>query len=254
MNKNLESGIAGFFNGLLMAYTLENLPLANKTIEQIAPLVKEKMANADPDLRQDLHETHQSVLKCFENAHENLEQTIHDLYEIVETSAYTAEFKELFFDFLMVHILSPENQHFSEDYLETPEWLAIEESTLHRGTEALNVFIYLQEALDEDISISLNDFLDEFLMVEDDDFQEELEIYEPLVLNRGIVDSPFSVVVKDGTRIAENSEISDIFVPLVCFFKAPKKAELCMHSMLKAEGASEYLPLTACFLGFYNAI
>jgi hypothetical protein len=251
MNTNLQSGIQGFFDGLLMAYTLQNESLQGKTIEQLAPFIKEKMANADAEMVTELNETQEKVIEILENAHINIEAAIEELYDVTETCAYTAEYKEMFFDFLMVHILS--NHQFSDDYLESPEWLAIEENTLDRGTEALNVFIYLQEAIDEDIDISLNDFLDEFLMVEDDDFQEELEIYEPLVLNRDIIDSPFAVVVKEGMRIAQQSEISDIFVPLVCFFKAARKPDICLHSMLKADqDALDYLPLTACLLGFYN--
>jgi len=63
-----------------------------------------------------------------------------------------------------------------EDYLDSPEWEDIEEETLDRGTELLNLLLYLNECEEEDIVPELDDYLKEFLLVYEDEFQDEYTI------------------------------------------------------------------------------
>ena len=92
--------------------------------------------------------------------------------------------RELFFDLLLINFFNEDVRKLEEDYLESPEWEQIEEQTIDRGTELLNVLLYLQECQDEAIEPELSDFLREFLLVDEDEFQDEHRIYEVVIANQ----------------------------------------------------------------------
>ena len=79
------------------------------------------------------------------------------------------ELREYAFDLLMINFFAVDVEKLEEDYLDSEEWEAIEEETIDRGSEMLNILLYLRECDDEDIEPSLEDFLKEFLLVEEDD-------------------------------------------------------------------------------------
>src|SRR5690606_35695736 len=91
------------------------------------------------------------------------------------------ELPEIYFDLLMVNFFAEDVKKLEEDYLDSPEWEAIEEEAIDRGTELLNMFLYLQECEDDVIDPSLDDYLKEFLLVEEDEFQDEYAIYEKVI-------------------------------------------------------------------------
>ena len=49
--------------------------------------------------------------------------------------------REVFFDLLLINFFSADVKKLEEDYLETEEWEGIEEQTLDRGTELLNLLL-----------------------------------------------------------------------------------------------------------------
>ncbi len=53
--------------------------------------------------------------------------------------------REVFFDLLMINFFSADVKKLEEDYLDSTEWEDIEEQTLDRGTELLNLLLYLNE-------------------------------------------------------------------------------------------------------------
>ena len=75
------------------------------------------------------------------------------------------ELREVSFDLLMVNFFAEDVQKLEEDYLDSPEWEAIEEETIDRGTELLNIFLYLRECADDEVEPSLDDYLKEFLLI-----------------------------------------------------------------------------------------
>jgi len=75
------------------------------------------------------------------------------------------ELREVSFDLLMINFFAEDVQKLEEDYLDSEEWEKIEEDTIDRGTELLNVFLYLKECADDEIKPSLEDYLKEFLLV-----------------------------------------------------------------------------------------
>lgn len=127
--------------------------------------------------------------------------------------------REVFFDLLMINFFSADVKKLEEDYLETQEWEDIEEQTLDRGTELLNLLLYLNECEDEDIEPELEDYLKEFLLVDEDEFQDEYRIYEPVIENQILMESPVAEIARVANALPEDSEIKDIFYPMMCFFQ-----------------------------------
>ena len=110
----------------------------------------------------------------------NFKDNLIALDALIEKSGY-AEIEEVVFDLMLVHFLSAYNHQ--EDFFDSMEWEEIEEQTVDRGTELLNLFLYINEANDSDIEISIGDFLNEFLLADMDEFQDEFKIYSPLIEN-----------------------------------------------------------------------
>jgi hypothetical protein len=130
--------------------------------------------------------------------------------------------REIFFDLLLINFFTADVQRLEDDYLESPEWEDIEEQTLDRGTELLNLLLYLNECADEGIEPELSDYLQEFLLVDDDEFQDEYQIYEPVIANQILMESDVSEIRKVAESLADDAEIKDIFYPMMCFFQNPK--------------------------------
>jgi hypothetical protein len=126
--------------------------------------------------------------------------------------------REVFFDLLLINFFSEDVKKLEEDYLETKEWEEIEEQTIDRGTELLNLLLYLNECADEDIEPGLEDFLKEFLLVDEDEFQDEHRIYEPIIENQILLESPLAEIGRVAAEIPDDSEIKEIFYPVMCFF------------------------------------
>jgi len=127
--------------------------------------------------------------------------------------------REVFFDLLMVNFFSADVKKLEEDYLDSPEWEEIEEETLDRGTELLNLLLYLNECEDEDIEPDLEDYLKEFLLVDEDEFQDEHRIYEPVIENQILMESSVAEIGRVARALPDDSEIKEIFYPLMCFFQ-----------------------------------
>lgn len=126
--------------------------------------------------------------------------------------------REVFFDLLLINFFSEDVKKLEDDYLETKEWEQIEEQTLDRGTELLNLMLYLNECADEDIEPELDDYLKEFLLVDEDEFQDEHRIYEPVIENQILMESPIDEIGRIAKKLPEDSEIKEIFYPLMSFF------------------------------------
>ncbi|RKD17035.1 hypothetical protein BCY91_02475 [Pelobium manganitolerans] len=126
--------------------------------------------------------------------------------------------REITFDLLLVNFFAEDAKKLDADYLDSEEWAAIEEETLDRGTELLNLLLYLNECEDEDIEPSLEDFLKEFLLVDDDEFQDEHRIYEDVIANQILMDSSLEEIARVSRNLSQDSEIRDIFYPLMAYF------------------------------------
>lgn len=127
---------------------------------------------------------------------------------------------EYAFDLLLAHHL--EQQRGNEDYFDTKEWMDIEDKTIDRGTELLNLLLYISEAFENDVEIELGDFLYEFLLVDEDEFQDEHRIYEDMIDALELMeesDADLLIALKE----PYDGELEDLFKPMLIFFKSPKK-------------------------------
>lgn len=141
--------------------------------------------------------------------------------KVIDAHPKLEELREYIIDLLFIHFFTDDVKKLEEDYLDSPEWEAIEEETLDRGSELLNVLLYLKECQDEDIEPELSDFLKEFLLVDEDEFQDEYRIYEPVIANQILLESSATEITKVAKDLAEDAEIKDLFYAIMCFFRNP---------------------------------
>ena len=146
-------------------------------------------------------------------------QLTDEFAEVFDENPQIEGLREVFFDLLMINFFSADVKKLEEDYLDTPEWESIEEETLDRGTELLNLLLYLNECEDEEIEPELEDYLKEFLLVDEDEFQDEYRIYEPIIANQILVESPVAEISKVAASLPEDSELKELFYPVMCFFQ-----------------------------------
>ena len=141
--------------------------------------------------------------------------------------------RELFFDLLLINFFNEDVRKLEEDYLDSPEWEKIEEKTIDLGTEILNLLLYLQECQDEEIEPELSDFLREFLLVDEDEFQDEHRIYEEVIANQILVESSLKEVARVSSTLAEDSELKELFYPMIGFFRDPDPADEDFNEFIK---------------------
>ncbi|WP_104382588.1 hypothetical protein [Sphingobacterium sp. HMA12] len=135
------------------------------------------------------------------------------------------ELREVYVDLLLMNFFSNDVLKLEDDYLDSEEWEAIEDETIDRGTELLNIFLYLGECKDDEIEPELDDFLKEFLLVDEDEFQDEHEIYEDIIANQILVDSPYAEIAKVARGINPRSEVYELFYPVMSFFSELKPSD-----------------------------
>ncbi|SKB89687.1 hypothetical protein SAMN05660226_03712 [Parapedobacter luteus] len=128
------------------------------------------------------------------------------------------ELREIAFDLLLMNFFAADVEKLEGDYLESDEWEAIEDQTIDRGTEVLNLLLYLRECADEAIEPQLEDYLKEFLLVDEDEFQDEHRIYEPVIANQLLVDSSYDEIAEVAAKISQDTELAELFYPMMGFF------------------------------------
>jgi len=141
------------------------------------------------------------------------------------------ELREVAFDLLMINFFANDMKKLDEDYLDSEEWASIEEETIDRGTELLNLLLYINECRDEHIKPELGDFLKEFLLVEEDEFQDEFHIYEDLISNQQLAESSIEDICSHAGMVDLGEEMEELFVPFMSFFFQPKHDEAVVNEL-----------------------
>lgn len=165
---------------------------------------------------------------------------VDEMDEVFDNNPSIEVLREVFFDMLMINFFSADVKKLEDDYLETPEWEAIEEETLDRGTEMLNLLLYLNECEDEDIEPSLEDYLKEFLLVDEDEFQDEYRIYEPVIENQILLESPVTETSKVAQSLPKDSELYELFYPMMCFFQDIDPSDEALDAIADASVEPEF--------------
>ncbi len=165
---------------------------------------------------------------------------VDDMDEVFDDYPQAEALREIFFDLLMINFFSADMKRLDEDYLETAEWEEIEEDTIDRGTELLNLLLYLNECNDEDIEPSLEDYLKEFLLVDDDEFQDEHRIYEPVIANQILVDSTPEEINETADTLTDGDELQELFYPMMCFFQNINPGPEDVKKVAEASGNQDF--------------
>ncbi len=162
--------------------------------------------------------------------------------------------REVFFDLLMINFFAEDVQKLEEDYLDSKEWEEIEEETIDRGTELLNVLLYIRECHDEDLEPELEDFLKEFLLVEEDEFQDEHRIYEDIIANQILMEASIEEIAKTSNELDEESELKDLFYPIMTFFYQPEPDKEDMDTFEKNSVDAEFDASVYALLASFNKL
>jgi hypothetical protein len=159
--------------------------------------------------------------------------------KVIDEQPKLEELREYIIDLLFILLFTDDVNKLEEVYLDSPEWEAIEEETLDRGTELLNVLLYLKECHEEDIEPELSDFLKEFLLVDEDEFQDEYRIYESVIANQILLESSAAEIAKVANGLAEDDEIKELFYAILCFFRNPYPSVAEQEEVLAASAQPE---------------
>ena len=88
------------------------------------------------------------MLEIFNNKHIDFLSRVKRLDEIMAEEPAYEPLSEIIFDLLMVQFLAAEPH--KETYFDSPEWQHIEDETISRGTELLNLLLYISDANEAD--------------------------------------------------------------------------------------------------------
>jgi hypothetical protein len=162
----------------------------------------------------------------------NFLEKVAEFDEVFDEHPDFDELREVYFDLLMINFFTSDVNKLEEDYLESKEWESIEEETIDRGTELLNLLLYINECHDEEIKPGLEDFLKEFLLVEEDEFQDEFHIYEDLISNQQLAESSVEDICSNADLLELSEEMEELFVPFMTFFLQPNTSEAVQKDII----------------------
>lgn len=178
-----------------------------------------------PNEQEEANALTKRLLYVFE-LHEPFMDKVGKMDEVFNDFPKYDELREVTFDLLLMNFFADDVKRLEADYLDSEEWAKIEDKTIDRGTELLNLLLYLSECKDEDIEPELDDFLREFLLVDEDEFQDEYHLYEPVIENQILVESTYSEIAKVANKVDDEQEVKPIFYVLMSYFMEPApKAE-----------------------------
>jgi len=180
-------------------------------------------------------------------------EKVEEFDEVFDEHPSFDELREVFFDLLMINFFANDVKKLEEDYLDSDEWADIEEETIDRGTELLNLLLYINECHDERIKPELSDFLKEFLLVEEDEFQDEFHIYEDLISNQQLVESSVEDICSHAAMIDLGEEMEELFVPFMVFFYQPKPDEKTSKELEEYSNNKEFDIAVYALIANFNA-
>lgn len=150
---------------------------------------------------------------------------IKQLDQLIEEFKLKEDAGELVFDVLLYNFFSEDSQRLGESFFDSKEWEQIEGSIMDRGTEMMNLMLYLSECNDSNIESSLDDYLDEYLTGEEDFDTEEFEVYEAIIKNReAIVEGDLKTIVEIAGKNS-NSMLFDQLLPIMVFFETQSEVD-----------------------------
>lgn len=162
--------------------------------------------------------SHADAFKQIADGNLPFKSKVSELDKWLAGSGIDTNLHEYIFDLMLV--MHFEQQQQFDDYLDSPDWQDVEDFSVERGSELLNILLYLTEAADEQVEINIDDFLYEFLLIEDDEFQDEHRIYEDLIDNADLTECGIDEIMQVFPE-PDSSELGEMLRPLLLFFSAP---------------------------------
>jgi len=164
-------------------------------------------------------------------------QKVKGLDSITESFKIPNDVGELLFDVLLYNFFSEDSQRLGETFFEGEEWEQIEAAIIDRGSELMNILLYLQECQDSEINYSLDDYLDEYLVAEDDFDSEEHEVYEAILKNRDAIEEGDLQTMVEISQNNSDSALDDQLLPLLLFFKTEDSLDK-KYEIIKSSGTN----------------
>ena len=152
---------------------------------------------------------------------------------------------------MLFNFFSEDSHRLGEQFFESKEWEQIEDVIIDRGTELMNILLYLQECKDSGIQFSIDDYLDEYLIGEDDFDSEEHEVYEAVIKNRDeIVLGDLDTMVEI-SKANTGSPLGDQLLPVLLFFETKnsmtKKQDIILKEGTNPAFQSAFLAVLSSF-------
>ena len=168
---------------------------------------------------------------------DNFISKIKSLETIIKDFKIADDVGELIFDVMLYHFFSEDTVRLGETYFETKEWQQIEEAIIDRGTELMNLLLYLQECADSDIKATIDDYLDEYLIAEDDFDNEEYEVYEAIIKNRELINEGDLQAMLEISNANADGALNDQLLPLLLFFETNNSIDK-KNNLILSEGSN----------------
>lgn len=206
--KDIQALVANFLEAYLKGTAVERLKIQVTRDTEFEPLTRDLLSVEAKAALLDLFGAKELDLTLVDQ----LDQWV-DAHEDLMDPA-----REYLFDLGMLHLIIQASEVHGEDFLDSDEWVTLEEDSLDRGTELLNLLIYLRDCRENEIDPNLEDFLNDFLLVSDDQFQDEFFIYEDLIMQQALIEGKDEAIFEAGKSL-KSEEIEEVFIPFLLFFK-----------------------------------
>ena len=88
-------------------------------------------------------------------------------------------------------------------------------------------------------------------MVDEDEFQDEYRIYEPIIANQILIEGPVEDIAKVADILPVDSEIKELFYPLMCFFQNTEPTESILQMIADSSLDPEFdMPVMQILINF----
>lgn len=233
----IQQSVSGFTRGYEAARRANAIP---PQTEPFPELSQQLLAPLSEELQQWLDAMLQLIQQKDLDFSQKLKQS-----DALAQKLEEADFvKELSFDWLMASFLADEER--DEEFLDSEEFEQMENRYEGRGTELMNLLVYLEECRENDIQPSYQDFVHEFLITDDEDVQEDITLYEDFLGLEEVLEAPFEAFLPKLTQMTEQSQLGSFLPVLASYFKNPLKGDKTLVSAILA-GLSN--PVEAGILG-----
>lgn len=220
----ITKAIAGFARGY------EAAKRAGDTAHSEAfPEVSEHLLSP---LSVDMRQWHDAMINLIEDVNLEFDAKLKQSDALSEKLDDAAFVKELSFDWLMAAFLADEEK--DEDFLESEAFEQMELRYEMRGTEFMNLLVYLEECNENEVLPSYQDFVHEFLITDDEDVQDDIALYEDFLGLEEILEAPFEAFLPRLVTLSEQSALGSFLPVLASYFKNPLKGDKTLISAIIA--------------------